>query len=108
MELMEEVLEEELKATLLSFQKDKSPGPDGWTVEFFLARYDTIGPYLLQLVEETRVNGVLHLPLNSTFLTLVPPKNNPESVEDYWPISLCNITYNVVTKIIAQRFRKVL
>ena len=105
---MEEVSKEELKTTLHSLQKDKSPGPDGWTVEFFLAGYDSIGPDLLQLVEETRKNGVLHPPLNSTFLTLIPKKDSPESLEDYRPISLCNITYKVVTKIIAQRFQKVL
>ena len=40
---MEEVSKEELKETLNSFQKDKSPGPDGWKVEFFLVGYDTIG-----------------------------------------------------------------
>ena len=33
--LMEEVTEEELKVALQSFQKDRSPGPDGWTIEFF-------------------------------------------------------------------------
>lgn len=51
LELMEEISEDELKATLHSFHKDKSPGPDGWTIEFFLALYDTIGPDLLHLVE---------------------------------------------------------
>ena len=30
--LMEEVTEEELKEALHSFQKDKSPGPDEWTI----------------------------------------------------------------------------
>ena len=108
MDLLEEVSKEELKATLNSFQKDKISGPDGWTVEFFLASYDTVGPNLLQLVQETRVNGVLHLPLNTTFLALIPKKDNPEILEDYRPISLCNITYKVITKIIAQRFRKVI
>ena len=47
---MEDVSEEELKATLNSFQKDKSPGPNGWTVEFFMVSYGTIGTDLLQLV----------------------------------------------------------
>ena len=98
---MEEGSEEELKTTLHSFQKDKIPGPDGWTIEFFLAGYDSIGPDLLHLVEETRKNGFLHPPLNSTFLTLIPKKDSPESLEEYRPISLCNITYKVVTKIIA-------
>jgi hypothetical protein len=34
--LMEEVTEKELLEVLHSFQKDKSPGLDGWTIEFFL------------------------------------------------------------------------
>ena len=108
LELMEEVSEEEVKATLHNFKKEKSLRPDGWTVEFLLAGYDSVGPDLLHLVEKTRKNGVLHLPLNSTFLTLIPKKESLERLEDYRPISLCNITYKVVTQIIAQRFRKVL
>ena len=105
---MEEVTKEELKAILHSFQKDKIPRPDGWTVEFLLASYDIIGHDLLHLVEETRINGLLHHPLNSTFLSLIPKKDKPEILEDYRPISLCNITYKVVIKIIAQRLKKVL
>ena len=34
--LMEEVSAGDLKALLQSFQKDKSPRPDGWRIEFFL------------------------------------------------------------------------
>ena len=82
MELMEEVSEEELKETLNIFQKDKSPGPDEWTMELFLVGYDTIDPDLLQLVEETRVNGILPLPPKSTFLDLIPKKDNPESLDN--------------------------
>ena len=81
LDLMEEVSEEELKATLESFYKDKSPGPDGWNIDFFLATYDTIGPDLLHMVEESRVNGHLHPPLNTTFLSLIPKKDNSDSLE---------------------------
>ena len=69
---MEEVSEEELKATLHRFQMDKSSGPDGWTIEFLLEAYDIIVPELLQLVEETRINSHLYPPLNTTFLSLIP------------------------------------
>lgn len=54
---MEEVSEQELKEILRSFWKDKIPKPDGWTIEFFLSLYDTIGPNPLQLVEETKTRG---------------------------------------------------
>ena len=50
-DLMEEVSKDKLKAALQSFQRDQSPGSDGWTMELFLASYDTIGPDLLHLVE---------------------------------------------------------
>jgi hypothetical protein len=33
--LFEPVTLDEIKEILTKFQKDKSPGPDGWTMEFF-------------------------------------------------------------------------
>ena len=51
---------------------------------------------------------VFFTPPNSTFLALIPKKDKLERLEDYRPISLCNITYKVVTKIISQRLKKVL
>ena len=49
--LMEEVSEEELKLALQSFQKDKSPRPDGWTIEFFTELYELLGDEILKVVE---------------------------------------------------------
>jgi hypothetical protein len=45
---------EELKSVLFHFKKEKSPGPDGWTVEFFTSFFDLVGEDLLALVEESR------------------------------------------------------
>jgi hypothetical protein len=57
------------------FSKDKSPGPNGWTVEFYLHFFDLVGPELLELVEDTRIKGKVIGALNSTFLTLIPKDN---------------------------------
>ena len=38
-DLMEEVTMEELKEILCSFQKDKSPGLDGWPIEFYVGAF---------------------------------------------------------------------
>ena len=34
---------EELKSVLFHLKKEKSPGPDGWTVEFFTSFFDLVG-----------------------------------------------------------------
>lgn len=67
--LMEEVSDEELKEVLCSFQKGKSLRIDGWPIEFFLGLYNWIGPNILK-VEESRREGHMHAPLNTTFNAL--------------------------------------
>jgi hypothetical protein len=39
------------------FAKDKSMGPDGWTVEFFTHFFDLVGDELLEVVEDSRKRG---------------------------------------------------
>jgi hypothetical protein len=103
--LMEEVTEDELKGILHNFQKDKSPGPDGWSMDFFVGIFDLIGKDILKVVEESRLNGFIHAPLNETFIPLIPKKNDPQTMEDCVPISLCNCIYKVITKIISRRLK---
>ena len=99
--LMEEVSEEELKVALQSFQKDKSPSPDGWTIEFFIDLYDLLGADILKVVEDTHLSGRIPACFNSTFIALIPKVDNPKSLHDFRPISLCNCIYKVITKVIA-------
>jgi hypothetical protein len=68
---------EELWNILKDFAKDKSPGPDGWTVEFFLHFFELVGEDLLGMVEESRRKGEVIKALNSTFLVLIPKVNKP-------------------------------
>ena len=75
--LMEEVTEEEVKEVLHSFQKDKIPGLDGWSMDFFVGLFDLIGNDILKVVEESRRNGYIHAPLNATFISLIPQKYDP-------------------------------
>jgi hypothetical protein len=99
---------QEVWEVLKSFAKDKIPGPDGWTVEFFLHFFDLVGVDLLELVEDTRTRGKVIGSLNSTFLTLIPKVNNPSSFGDYRPISLCNLCYKLISKVIANRIKPIL
>jgi hypothetical protein len=99
---------QEISAALKSFSKDKSPGPDGWTVEFYLHFFDLVGQDLLELVEDTRLNGKVIGTINSTFLTLIPKAASPTTFGDYRPISLCNLCYKLISKVIASRIKPIL
>jgi hypothetical protein len=101
MALMEEVSEDELKEVVHSFQKDKSPGPDGWSMDFFVGLFYLVGKDLLIVVEESRTNGFIHLPFNATFIALIPKKDDPQTMEDFRPISLYNCVYKVIAKTIS-------
>jgi len=106
--LNSEVSEEELKETLFSFQKDRSPGPDGWTIEFFQELYEILGKDILRVVEDSRQSGRIPASINSTFIALIPKIDNPSSLDDFRPISLCNCIYKVISKIIARRIKGIL
>lgn len=96
---------DELKEVLKLFKKDKSPGPDGWTIEFFIYFFDLVGGDLLEMVEEFRIRGEVVAGLNLTFLALIPKVIKPTSFEDYRPISLCNLCYKLISKIIANMIK---
>jgi ribonuclease HI len=95
----------ELKYILTLFKKERSPGPDGWTSEFFIHFFDLVGDDLLQMVEHSRINGKVLGSINSTFLALIPKENNSASFNDYRPISLCNLIYKISSKILSNRIK---
>jgi hypothetical protein len=99
---------EEVLEVLKGFTKDKSPGPDGWTVEFFLHFFDLVAKDLLEVVEESCLSGEVNRSLNSTFIALIPKVNGPATFGDFRPISLCNLCYKIISKIIAKRIRLIL
>jgi hypothetical protein len=99
---------EELWEVLKLFAKDKSLGPDGWTVEFFIHFFELVGDDLLEVVEDSRIRGEVVRALNSTFLALIPKVNKPTSFDDFRPIYLCNLCYKLIAKIIANRIKPIL
>ncbi|XP_039138794.1 uncharacterized protein LOC120276131 [Dioscorea cayenensis subsp. rotundata] len=53
-------------------------------------------------------NSVLPNSWGRTYITLVPKKPNPNTVVDFRPISLCNVCYKIISKLLTNRLKDVL
>eukprot|EP01018_Ginkgo_biloba_P032610 Gb_14068 [translate_table: standard] len=92
--LFREITKEELLVVLNALQKEKSPGPDGWSVEFYLDFFELLGEDLLRVIEEVRLTEKVQGNFNSTFIALIPKIDCPENFDGFRPISLCNCVQN--------------
>ncbi|XP_074299954.1 uncharacterized protein LOC141631144 [Silene latifolia] len=86
----------------------KSPGPDGIPAFFFQKCCWWIKSDFTRVVLSLLNSGRVLREVNFTFITLIPKGDNPETVQDYPPISLCNVFMRIVTKCIANRMSKVM
>ena len=77
-------------------------------VELFLELFDILGPELLALMEEFRLQGKVCGALNANFIALIPKISTFESFNDVRPISLCNLVYKLTSKIIANKIKPML
>jgi len=65
-------------------------------------------PKLVEEVVEFFKQGKLLKNWNATFLVLALKKNTTKEPKDFRPISLCNVTYKIITKILAKRMKHIL
>lgn len=87
---------------------DKSPGPDGFTSEFFKSAWSIIGKDFLAAIKSFFVKGFLSKRINSPILALIPKKDVVKEIKDSKPISCCNVLYKVISKLLANRLKGLL
>lgn len=87
---------------------DKSPGPDGFNVALVKKCWDIIVGDFYELIEDFYHGRVNLQSINSSFITLIPKRDNPQAPNDYRPISLLNCSIKIITKLLANRLQKVI
>lgn len=87
---------------------DKSPGPDGMTPGFYQRYWGIVSADVIGIVRRFFITGGFPEQLTDTIIVLVPKKKNPQLMTDLRPISLCNILYKIVAKVLANRLKEVM
>lgn len=96
---------EEIWKALNKIGPDKAPGPDGLNAHFFHTYWHFLAPYVNNMIQEFFNTNQLKEPINSTRIILIPKNTNPYLVNHFRPISLCNVTYKIISNIIVSRIR---
>ncbi|KAJ0040292.1 hypothetical protein Pint_27485 [Pistacia integerrima] len=103
-----EVSKEEIQKTMFGMSKDKAPGPDGNRAFFFKKAWDIVGHDVFKAIQNFFKSGKMLREVNCAIIALVPKNENPSSCSEFRPISCCNTIYKCISKIMANRVKRVL
>jgi hypothetical protein len=106
--LLAEVTLEEISEALQQMSPLKAPGPDGFSTCFYQQNWGLIHKEVCVAIIHFFNSGMLDPRINSTHIALIPKISNPGNVSEFRPISLCNVIYKLLSKVLANRLKTVL
>ncbi|GKD88982.1 RNA-directed DNA polymerase, eukaryota [Tanacetum coccineum] len=98
-----EVSLEEIKEVVWDCGSDKLPGLDRFTFGFIKRYWNLVKNAIFAAISEFFNKGDIPIGFNDSFITLIPKTESPLVVNDFRPISLIEILYKIIAKIISCR-----
>ena len=87
---------------------DKAPGPDGFSIHFYRVCWNIIKIDLLRMISAFHKKSIVRGCINSTFLALITKEVNSVTFDRFRPLSLCNTSYKLLAKLLANRLNPLL
>ena len=99
---------EEVQRALHQMAPLTAPGPDGMSPIFYKSFWHIVGKDVTNVVLHALNSGFVPDSLNYTFITLTPKIKDPKKVLDFRLISLCNVVYKLIAKVLVNRLKLIL
>ena len=85
-----------------------APDPDGMYPIFYKTYWNIVGGDVIVVVLNALNAGIIPEAINTTFICLIPKIKNLKKVLDFRPISLCNVIYKLIARVVVNRLKKFL
>ena len=92
-----------------TFPKNKTPGKDGVTIQFYLAFCPLFGRLLVHSLNHAIEFGELSNSQKQAIITLIEKEGKDKRmIKNWWPIFLINVDEKIASKTLAKRLEKAL
>lgn len=99
---------EEIKETFFQMHDTKASGPDGFPTLFYKEFWPIVGEIVIGAGTSFFENGRMSNEANSSLIILIPKTPNPTTVNNFRSISLCNVVYKIISKLLVAKLRPLL
>ena len=83
----------------------KAPRPDGMNALFYQKFWRIVGDDVTSVVLDFLNSSTMLPEINYTHIVLIPKIKSYERMSDYRLITLCNVIYKIISKVLANRLK---
>lgn len=106
--LTKELSPSKVKAAVFAIHPGKATCPDGMTTFFYQKLWHIVGPQVVDMIQGFMSSSDMDPKINEVNICLISKTEIPRTMKEFRPISLCNVSYKIISKVLCHRLKRIL